>query len=241
MKKKVALILFCALILTGLSGCKGKKPDRSQGTPGTAPGAIETPSVDLNKVTSVTVNGTVIDKKMIDHETRQHSVQMKMKLPEPQFKMIEPTMRKKAVDSLINRTLLLQRADRAGTRITPEELEAKFVSVRATYPGDVEFQNHIKALGITEEGLKKELEVQLRVQKLLDRDMGDKIRVTDEELEEYRKQNPEQFQDVIDFEEVEEEVRTFLRAGKERGAMEAYYDALRENATITYETAQDRR
>ena len=197
--------------------------------------------MDYNKVISATVNGKVIDQKMIDHQIRQYTVQMKTKMPEQQFKMIEPMMRRKSVDSLINRTLLLQEADRAGIKITPEEQEAKFVSVRATYPGDVEFQNHIKALGITEEGLKKELEVQLRVQKLLDRDMGDKIRVTDEELEEYRKQNPEQFQDVIDFEEVEEEVRTFLRAGKERGAMEAYYDALRENATITYETAQDRR
>ena len=346
MKKKMALILFCTLIFAGLSGCKGKKPDRGQGTLGMAPGAIETPSVDLNTVASVTVNGKVIDKKMIDHETRQHSVRMKMKLPEPQFKTIEPTMRRKAVDSLINRTLLLQKADRAGIRIAPEELEAKFVSVRATYPGEEEFLRHLKKLGVTEDELKKELEVQLRAQKILDRDMGDKIKVTDEELEEYRKQNPEQFQKTnrlkvgeiwikvlrgdseeeraakrekaemilealdqgadfgelaekhsagasqnnrgvlgiidpgvidpplekavyalemgqhsrvvetgrgyhimkpiermepvtIEFEEVKEGVRTLLQAGKERGAMEAYYDELRESATITYEMVQD--
>lgn len=346
MKKKVALILFCTLIFAGLSGCKGKGPDKGHGSSDMAPGAIETPSVDLDKVASLTVNRTVIDKKMIDYETRQYTVRMKMKLPEPQFKMIEPTMRKKAVDNLINRTLLLQKADRAGIRITPEELEAKFTSIRGTYPGEEEFRNHLKKLGVAEEELKKELEVQLRVERILERDMGDMSQVTDEELEEYRKQNPGQFQKTdrlkvgeiwikvhrddseeeraakrekaemilaaldegadfgelaekhsagasknnrgvlgiidpgriepplekavyalemgqhsrvvetgrgyhimkaiermepvtIEFEEVKEGVRTLLRAGKERGAMEAYYDELRESATITYEMVQD--
>jgi len=346
MMKKIAIITFCILTIAGLAGCKGKKPDGGKGTLGDTSGVPRRPSMDYNKVISATVNGKVIDQKMIDHQIRQYTVQMKTKMPEQQFKMIEPMMRRKSVDSLINRTLLLQEADRAGIKITPEEQEAKFVSVRVTYPGEEEFQKHLKKLGITEEELKKELEVQLRAQKILDRDIGDKIKVTDEELEEYRKQNPEQFQKTnrlkvgeiwikvlrddsdeeraakrekaemilkaldegadfgelaeehsagiskdnrgvlgiidpggidpplekavyalelgqhsrvvetesgyhimkafekmepitIDFEEVKEGFRTLLRAGKERGVMKAYYDELREKATITYELSEE--
>jgi len=210
MMKKMVIFMLCILITAGFTGCKGKKADTEGGAPeeaATGAGtAVEQASplgdlpikgpgqqVDFNKVSSVTVNGELIDQERIDQEVKQFAIQLQMRIPTKQLEMMKPMMRGKSVESLISRVLLLQQADKEGLQIKPEQVQAKFEEVRATFPSPETFDQHLKDLGFSGEDLKKQLEIQLKAEMILDRHLGDDIKVTDKDIDDYYKQNARSF------------------------------------------------
>ena len=207
MMRKSVVFTLCVLVIVGMMiGCKGKKSNEgavSQETPassgavtqapGQAVGSSSEAPADLGTVKSVTVNGQVIDEAAIDKELKQFAVQLKMRIPAQQFDMIMPKMRGKSVESLISRILLLEEADKAGITVKPEDVQAKYEEVRGTFPSVEKFDDYMKELGMTEAVLMDALTVQIKAETILNQKIGDQIKVSEQDIQDYYKQNSASF------------------------------------------------
>ena len=82
---------------------------------------------------------------------------------------------------------------------------------------------------------KIELSGQIKIQKLIEKLLGDKVTVTDSELQEYIKNNEESLKTVSsDLKEVENYVKDLLKQQKLSDAFQAWIDGIRQKATVNY-------
>jgi peptidyl-prolyl cis-trans isomerase SurA len=91
-----------------------------------------------------------------------------------------------ALNGLIDRRLINQRAKSANTTVSDEELAAAFENTRNRMaPTPAEFKKKLQDSGMTEESFKKQLRDQVLQSKLVSYDVRAKIVVTDEMIREY--------------------------------------------------------
>lgn len=89
---------------------------------------------------------------------------------------------KQTLDSLVTQTLILQEAEKNSISVNDEEVEGEISKIKSDL--EKQGQNLEQALssqGMTEEDLRKQVKVQKTVEKIL----GDKVQVTDEEVDSY--------------------------------------------------------
>jgi peptidyl-prolyl cis-trans isomerase SurA len=95
-----------------------------------------------------------------------------------------------ALNGLIDRRLINQRAKSTNTTVTDEELAAAFESTRNRMSlTPTEFKNKLERSGLTEETFKKQLRDQVLQSKLVSYDVRAKIVVTDEMIRDYYKEH----------------------------------------------------
>ncbi len=102
---------------------------------------------------------------------------------------LEKRAGKQTLDSLITKSLILQEEKKQNVAVPSQEVEDYIVQIKA----DLEKQGQkledvLKLQGMTENDLREQVEIQKAIEKM----MGDKIQVTDEEVAAYLAQmNPE--------------------------------------------------
>ncbi|MFH0783636.1 MAG: SurA N-terminal domain-containing protein [Pseudomonadota bacterium] len=95
-----------------------------------------------------------------------------------------------ALNGLIDRRLINQRAKSTNTTVTDEELATAFESTRNRMSlTPTEFKNKLERSGLTEETFKKQLRDQVLQSKLVSYDVRAKIVVTDEMIRDYYKEH----------------------------------------------------
>ena len=97
------------------------------------------------------------------------------------------------LDSLIQKEVLFQRADREKLLPTDDEI-SQYITTRKQEGGmtDEEFQKQLKAQGQTEQGLREEARKLLAIQKLQNKYTAS-VSISDREVEEYYSANKDQF------------------------------------------------
>ena len=91
------------------------------------------------------------------------------------------------LDSLISQELIRQEGTKAGIQVTEADLEQEMQTVRSSFASEEEFQQALATYGMTEESLKKEMNTQVQLRKLLE----PQVTVTDEEIKKYYDENLE--------------------------------------------------
>ncbi|PYI55040.1 foldase protein PrsA [Paenibacillus flagellatus] len=124
----------------------------------------------------------------------------------------------RVLDNLINEELVKQEADKAGITVTDADLDAEIASFKKQFSSDEEFQMMLMQYGMTQDDLKKQMPMQVRLKKLLE----SKTDVTDEEIQKYYDENkeamstPEQVKAshiLVATKEESEAILTQLKAG----------------------------
>ena len=75
---------------------------------------------------------------------------------------------------------------------TDDEVEGKFTQAKAPYTQE-EFQKRLKDLGMTEEDSKQEIRRNLTIDKLLNKEIGSKVTISDSDLQNYYNQHKADF------------------------------------------------
>jgi peptidyl-prolyl cis-trans isomerase SurA len=96
------------------------------------------------------------------------------------------------LDQLINSEILLERATKMNLIASDAEVEQKFSESKSPYTEE-EFQEKLKANGLTVDDLKSDIRQQLSIDKLLNRDVLAKISITDEDVADFYNKNKAQF------------------------------------------------
>lgn len=102
-------------------------------------------------------------------------------------------LRLSLVRELIDRQIMLRRAEKLGLMAVDSEVEEGLKSYRASYPGEQAFEQHLRDRGLTLDELRNELRRSLTVSKLFNREITSRISVSDEELRSYYDENKAMF------------------------------------------------
>ena len=111
-------------------------------------------------------------------------------------------LRDKVLAGIIERRLQLQQAEREKIVVEDAEMKEQLdeIQKRLGAKTEAQFDEMVKAQGLTLEGLKKRLREQLMVQRIMRRKVGLRISVTEEDIDQYLNTNREKLETGLSFE-----------------------------------------
>lgn len=139
------------------------------------------------------VNGVIISKNAYDRELDffvKRAAPKGQQLPDAQMAQ----MKNQVLESLIDRELLFQESKKEGIQIKSEAVSDQFQKIQQRYPDKEEFKKLLSDMGLTELDVKKQIERGMAIQELIDKEVAQKITVSDEETKSFYDKNPQLFQ-----------------------------------------------
>lgn len=134
------------------------------------------------------------------------------------------------LDTLITQTLIEQEAKRQNVSVTQSELEATIAEIEASFEGQGGLDQILTSEGMTRDNLEK----QIRLQKLVEKMLTDRVGVTDEEVAEYLEENSDLLPEDATDGELNELARNQLEQQKLSLEVQTWLADLRQNANINY-------
>lgn len=144
---------------------------------------------------------------------------------------LEKQAGKKALDSLITKTLILQEAKRQNINVNQKEIdqEIKKLEKRVAVQGQ-KLDDLLLAQGLTRQGLIEQIRIQVMIEKILARD----ITVTDGEVNEYIETNKLSLPQGLKPQEIKEDVREQLKQQKLGKEFQTFIESVKNKAKIIY-------
>lgn len=111
-------------------------------------------------------------------------------------------LREKLLAGIVERRLELQEAEREKLVVEDSEMKEQLdeIQKRLGAKTQAEFEEMVKAQGLSLDGLKKRLKDQLMVQRIVRRKVGLRISVTEEDIDQYLNANREKLETGLSFE-----------------------------------------
>ena len=173
------------------------------------------------------VNGRVITRSEVDRAFDAELLRL-----EAEGKKPAPSLRKEVLDSLINRILILEDANKFNlVQVTDEDVEKAYDSVKRGFPSDEAFQDALNKEGITTSELKENLREQVLAAKYIDRRIKSFVRVPIEDQKKYYEENRDKFGDKS-FDNVQEEISSLLIEKEAGKKLDDYLNELRAKSSI---------
>jgi len=185
--KKQAQVAVIMLIAAGmiLSGC-GKKEEPE--TP-VQPGAPAADDAVVARVGEIVITGGMLNQQL-NALVQQYSAQ----IPPEQLQQLQPMLRQQAVAALVNQNLLLQEADRQGITPAEEDIDEQIEEIIAQFPSPAAFESQLGMAGLTIDRLREDIRRNLKIQKLVEAQLPDDLEASEEEIEEFYRENAGQFE-----------------------------------------------
>jgi len=92
------------------------------------------------------------------------------------------------LDQLIEKEVLLQRADKLGLTATQDEVDAKLNEIKAPYTKE-QFGQKLKEQGLTEDDFQRDLRQNLTIQKLFNKEITSHISISDKDVTDFYNAN----------------------------------------------------
>jgi peptidyl-prolyl cis-trans isomerase SurA len=104
----------------------------------------------------------------------------------------ERAMRLQILQQMINLQLYLQKAEKLGVLATDEEVESRVSQDKAPYTKE-EFAKKLQEMGYTEDEYRQDIRRKLTIDKLLNKEIGSKVTISDVDIQNFYNQNKAQF------------------------------------------------
>ena len=147
------------------------------------------------------------------------------------IKELEKQAGKKALEAIITKTLIAQKAKTENVQITEEEVNQEVQKIEENLKAQGQDLNQLlKQQGMTQENLKEELKIQKIVEKIATKD----IQITEDEIASFIAERKDFYPPDQDPEELNEEVKKQLMEQKTGEAVQAWIAMLQKEANINY-------
>jgi len=137
------------------------------------------------------VNGIAVTKSQLDMELKrvEKQAQMNSKPISDRNKI-----KNELLETLINRELLYQESLKKGYGVQPAELDSEFETIKARFASQKGFQQALTDMDISEEDFKEQVKRGMSIQKLLEKELYNKLEVSEQESRSFYDNNPNFFQ-----------------------------------------------
>jgi peptidyl-prolyl cis-trans isomerase C len=139
------------------------------------------------------VNGVTISKDTYDRELNffvRRAAPGGKQIPDVQMAQ----MKNEVLESLIDRELLYQESKKKGIQVKSEAVSDQLQKIQQRYPNKEEFKKLLSDIGLTESDVQAQIERGMAIQELIDKEVAEKIEVSDEETKSFYDKNPQLFQ-----------------------------------------------
>lgn len=139
------------------------------------------------------VNGTIITKEKFDRGLQLNKKRLASKgiqVPEAQMTQFKNDV----LDEIIDMELLYQESEKKGIKIEPEAALDQFNEFKQRFPGEAEFKKWLEENNFTESDFRDELKRLMAIRQLIDQEVDQKVKITDEESKTFYDANPQYFQ-----------------------------------------------
>lgn len=139
------------------------------------------------------VNGVTISKDTYDRELDffvRRAAPGGQQIPDVQMAQ----MKNEILESLIDRELLFQESQKKGIKVKTEAVSDQLQKIQQRYPNKEEFKKLLSNMGLTESDVQAQIERGMAIQELIDKEVTEKIKVSDEETKSFYDKNPQLFQ-----------------------------------------------
>ncbi len=139
------------------------------------------------------VNGVVITKGEFERELDffvKRASQRGQQVPESQM----PTMKSNVLESLIDRELLFQESQKKGIQIKAESVTEQLTIVKKRFSDEAEFKKVLAENNLTESKLKTDIKREMAIQQVIEKEVYERVQITDAETKSFYDKNPQQFQ-----------------------------------------------
>lgn len=147
-------------------------------------------------------------------------------------------LRRRVLDQLVDQRLRFQEMGRFGERtVTVEEIEAAVAAMRADFPDQQAFEEHLRAADTSPDELRQLIARQLAAIDFVDRRLGVRVFISLEDIQSYYDDElvPEmrrQEAPVPPLDEVREQIREVLRQRRLNEEIESWTEELRRQADV---------
>jgi peptidyl-prolyl cis-trans isomerase C len=142
----------------------------------------------------VSVNDEVISVSDVDRATNILLAQYRNQIPPDKGAEARTALRKQAVENLINQSLLLGEAEKQGIQPESKAVDARYAEVSGRFSTPEEFQSAMTSMGLSKETFEDEIKQDLKIESLLDGQLKEVKKVTEEDVSAFYRDHPESFQ-----------------------------------------------
>lgn len=138
------------------------------------------------------VNGSAISDKAFESELNQAKQLYSQKgitLSEDQYE----TVRKKALDNLINQELLYQESQKKGIKVGSDTVSGRLAAMQKRFPSEAEFEKVLKEVNLSKTDLQFNIARGIAIEELIKAQIAKNVVVTEEENKSFYKTNPQFF------------------------------------------------
>ena len=133
-----------------------------------------------------------------------------------------------SLDNIINERLILAAARQKGIFISKEEIDDRVKQVESNLQGTASLVEALSAQGLNDNMFRRQLEIQLSIEKLFDNEAT----VSPEEVDEYFAQNSDLYKDATDPASLRDGIKENLKQQKVGELFQKWFSDIRENANI---------
>lgn len=141
--------------------------------------------------TVAAVNGEIITQEEFDTELSVMRKQFADMDQQDKEKLSE--IKKDLLESLIGRAVLYQESQRRGIEVSDATVNERLESIKKRFPEEESFRDMLEEMHLTEEVLKTQLRKGIAIQELVQREVINRIEISDKETKDFYDKNPDLF------------------------------------------------
>ena len=217
----IMIVTACSLILGMTVGCGSKEEKAKTAKPVIAPGPAETtaapaavptavqeaapvaafpavhPAVPEKKAdaagVAVEVDGVKMTKAQLNTELQKRLAMLKGQIPADKLEHAKAEIRKGLVDEFVMSTLLNKEVAAKKVTATEKEIAAVMEEMKSQLPAGVTMDELIKKNRIDVAKMRDDIGMNIKINKLIEKALGGKIKITDKETADFYEKNKDKF------------------------------------------------
>jgi peptidyl-prolyl cis-trans isomerase C len=142
----------------------------------------------------VRVNGQPVTRAQVDKRIDTFVGPQLAMVPPEQRDQVKQQLLGKVLDEMVVQELLTQAADKQQIPVSDEEVESSVREITASLPDGKTVADYLQVLGLDEPGFKRELAHEIKIEKLIDREVTAATPPTDQEVARFYAENIDKFQ-----------------------------------------------
>lgn len=190
--RRVALLSVLIVVVAMMAGC-GKGESEQADATAVESGRIAMDSAEGGKM-AVKVNGKTITEVEVAEEEGRLTMAMGGRMDPQQLESMKPMIREQAVNNLINRELLNEAVKKEGIEVGDGEVDGRLAELETAAGGSEAFDSRLVMMGVSRDELRKEIELGMAIEKLMEDKSTGTGDPTDAEMRAFYAENPQQFE-----------------------------------------------
>lgn len=133
------------------------------------------------------------------------------------------------LESIINERLILAAARQKGVFVKADEIDNRTKEIETRLSGKMTLDDALKAQGLTRDDFKRQLEIQISIEKLFEKEST----ISSKEIDDYISSNSQSFKNSTNPAEVKSEVNIMLRQQKINDLFEKWFTEIQKSAKVS--------